>query len=84
MDEQGNVLDGHHRLKAAKELGLKDEAIPKVVRKGLSEEAKLEHVLRLNLLRRHLSREQKRSLAVQLCQQGSTLERIAAVLGVVP
>ena len=82
MDEQGNVLDSHHRLKAAKELGLPDEAIPRVVRQGPSDEQKLEHVLRLNLLRRHLTREQKEALAVQLRQRGWTQVHIAAVLGV--
>lgn len=82
VDEQGNVLDGHHRLKAAKELGLPDEAIPKKLRSGLSEEEKLEFVLRVNLVRRHLTREQKHALAVQLRQQGWIQERIAAVLGV--
>lgn len=82
VDEQGHVLDGHHRLKAAKELGLPDEAIPRVVRKGLSDEEKVEHVLRLNLLRRHLTREQKQALAVQLRQQGWTQQRIAGALGV--
>lgn len=82
VDEQGNILDGHHRVKAARELGLPDEASPRVVRKGLSDEEKLEHVPRLNLLRRHLTREQKQALAVQLRQRGWTQERIAAVLGV--
>ena len=52
LDEAGQVLDGHHRLRAAAELGLAE--VPTVVRTGLSEDAKREHALRLNLLRRHL------------------------------
>ena len=52
LDEAGNVLDGHHRQRAARELGLAD--VPTVVRSGLSEAQKREHALRLNLLRRHL------------------------------
>jgi site-specific DNA-methyltransferase (adenine-specific) len=52
LDELGNVLDGHHRRRAAQELGLAD--VPTVVRSGLTEAQKREHALRLNLLRRHL------------------------------
>lgn len=51
-DEAGTVLDGHHRLRACRELELPDP--PSIVRVGLSEEAKREHVLKSNLLRRHL------------------------------
>ena len=82
VDEQGNVLEGHHRVKAARELGIPDERIPTNLRSFLSEEEKLEFVLRVNLVRRHLTREQKQVLAVQLRQQGWTQERIAGVLGV--
>ena len=52
VDEAGHVLDGHHRLQASHELGLAE--VPTVVRSGLSETEKREHVLRLNLLRRQL------------------------------
>ncbi len=52
LDEAGHVLDGHHRLQAAHELGLTE--VPTLVRTGLSEAAKREHVVRLNLLRRQL------------------------------
>jgi N6-adenosine-specific RNA methylase IME4/ParB-like chromosome segregation protein Spo0J len=59
-DERGNVLDGHHRLQACKELGLTEW--PKFIRKGLSEEEKRQHARQLNLARRHLNQEQKRHL----------------------
>ena len=52
LDEAGAVLDGHHRLRAAHELGLVE--VPTVIRTGLSDTEKREHALRLNLLRRHL------------------------------
>jgi ParB-like chromosome segregation protein Spo0J len=52
LDEDGNVLDGHHRVRACAELGI--TGYPVVVREGLAEAAKTEHVLKLNLLRRHL------------------------------
>lgn len=32
FDEDGNVLDGHHRLRIAKELGIADALIPSIVR----------------------------------------------------
>lgn len=60
FDELGNVLDGHHRLKICKELGIKD--YPKVIRAGMSENEKLTHARKLNIARRHLTSEQKRGL----------------------
>jgi len=79
-DEQGNILDGHHRVRACKELGIGEW--PSVIRRGMSEEGKVEHALALNLSRRHLSREQRQELVVNLRGQGWSLRRIAAKLGV--
>ena len=59
-DELGNVLDGYHRLKICGELGIKD--FPKVIRAGMTEAEKLTHARKLNIARRHLTREQKRGL----------------------
>lgn len=59
-DELGNILDGHHRVRACEELGIKDW--PSLVRGGMSEDEKRRHVRRLNLARRHLSRKAKRQL----------------------
>jgi N6-adenosine-specific RNA methylase IME4/ParB-like chromosome segregation protein Spo0J len=50
-DEDGNILDGHHRQEIADRLGL---PCPAVVRHFASEQAKREHVLKLNLARRHM------------------------------
>lgn len=50
-DEDGNTLDGHHREKIAKKHSLK---CPTVVRRFKTEEEKREHVIKLNLARRHL------------------------------
>jgi N6-adenosine-specific RNA methylase IME4/ParB-like chromosome segregation protein Spo0J len=52
LDELGDILDGHHRVRACAELGLAD--YPTIVREGLDEHAKHEHVLKMNLLRRQL------------------------------
>lgn len=79
-DEEGNVLDGHHRIRACQELGITDW--PRVIRSGLSEDAKTEHILALNLDRRHLSREQRRELVVKLRGQGWSYPRIADKVGV--
>lgn len=57
VDENMTVLDGHHRLKIALELGL--EQIPYLMVKGLSQEEKIERVFQLNDSRRHSSPEQK-------------------------
>lgn len=51
VDEQGNILDGHNRDRIAKEFGLHYETI---VRQFSTEEEKHEHVIKLNLARRHL------------------------------
>ena len=53
LDEDGNILDGHHRVAIADELGITD--YPTVIRRGLDEQAKREHVIALNLNRRHLA-----------------------------
>lgn len=59
-DEMGNILDGHHRTELCHELGITHW--PRLVRHGLSEEEKRRHARRLNLDRRHLNTDQKRSL----------------------
>src|SRR5690606_26376855 len=79
-DEDGNILDGYHRVRACLELGITDW--PKVVRRGLTEEQKIEHALVLNLHRRHLTRDQRRELVAKLRGQGWSLRRIAERLGV--
>jgi DNA-binding CsgD family transcriptional regulator len=60
FDEDGNVLDGHHRLRACQELGIAE--YPKVVRKGMSEEEKRSHARSVNINRRHLTRKQVQEL----------------------
>jgi ParB-like chromosome segregation protein Spo0J len=81
-DEIGNVLDGHHRVRACEELGLAHW--PRLIRHGLSEEEKRRHARRLNLDRRHLDREQRRELiAAELRETPDASDRaIASGLGV--
>ena len=81
-DEDGNILDGHHRVAICESLGLVDW--PRFVRKGLSEEQKRAHARALNLSRRHMTTAQKREIIeAQLKETPSLSSRaIAARFGV--
>jgi site-specific DNA-methyltransferase (adenine-specific) len=95
VDEEGNVLDGHHRVELAAELGIE---YPVVVRSGMSETERVEHALRLNLLRRHLGpvewahafRRLAEARGIRLGSQGrqggktDSVAVFAAELGVTP
>lgn len=85
LDETGAVLDGHTRLRAWNELrdeGVKVPDYPRVIRRLPDRDAKVGHVLALNLARRHLSREQRAELVTRLRRERWSHRRIAAVLGV--
>ncbi|WP_157014877.1 MT-A70 family methyltransferase [Mesorhizobium xinjiangense] len=81
-DEDGNILDGHHRVQVCESLGLVDW--PRFVRKGLDEAEKRTLARELNVSRRHLTSAQKRELIEgQLRDTPSISSRaIAAMLGV--
>lgn len=83
-DEDGNILDGFHRVKACRELGVEDW--PSLKRLGLTEKEKRTHARRLNMNRRHLSRKQKREqIEAQLKDTPKwSNRRIAQLLGVSP
>ena len=51
FDEDGNILDGHHRKEIADSLGI---SYPKKVRKFKTEADKRNHVIKMNMARRHL------------------------------
>jgi len=78
-DEAGNILDGFHRARICKELGIE---FPVTLRLGMTEDEKVEHALTMNLARRNLTREARREIVVRLRAEGWGLERIAARLGV--
>jgi ParB-like chromosome segregation protein Spo0J len=59
-DENGNVIDGHQRVRACEELGI--ENYPVLILAGLTEEEKHDHAYILNLLRRRLTQQQMRDL----------------------
>lgn len=58
-DQHGNVLDGHHRMQIAEELGI-EYRVDIVIVEGEDQARTLARTY--NLARRHLSREQKRKL----------------------
>ena len=85
MDEQGNILDGHHRVRAWQELraeGVTLPDYPRMVRTGMTEEAKRNHARRLNVMRRQLSREQRDKCAAEMKMDGASYPVIASSLGI--
>lgn len=69
VDEEGNVLDGHHRLKF-------DPNAPTKVVPGLTTEAeKMAFVFQSNNGRRNLSPIQRKSLNRQMCQVANALRQ---------
>lgn len=59
-DESGNIIDGHHRDRACRELKIKN--VPTITLAGLTEEQKRDHALILNLVRRKITRKQMREI----------------------
>jgi ParB-like chromosome segregation protein Spo0J len=80
VDERGAILDGGARQQICNELGIWNP--PRVKRIGLNEDQKIEHILSLNLKRRHLSRQKLKEVAAKLRAKGWTQEKIAANLAV--
>lgn len=80
-DEFGNVLDGHHRLRALNELGITKH--PRVIRAGLGSHAeKVAHALALNVHRRHLTPAQRADAVRRLRDAGWSVRRIATATGI--
>lgn len=87
VDETGAILDGHHRVRAWQELrseGVNLAEYPKMVRRGLTEEQKRNHARSLNVLRRHLSREQRSEVMRAMRADGMSYRQIAEAVGVDP
>lgn len=85
VDERGDILDGHHRVRAHTELRAEGVALPdypSIVRYGLDEAGKRRHVIALNLYRRHLTPAQRAPFIRELRADGLTLRQIAATAGV--
>lgn len=78
FDQDGVLLDGHHRLDICNELGIQN--FPRVVRYFASDEERVLHILGLNLNRRHLSRNARASVVANLRNEGLSLRSIAGAL----
>jgi N6-adenosine-specific RNA methylase IME4 len=81
-DDQGEILDGHHRVRACRELGIAEW--PRITRLGLDTIGKRLHARKLNLARRHLDQAQKRGLIEAQLRDtpGRSNRQIAGGLGV--
>lgn len=84
VDEAGEIIDGHHRYRAAVDLGMRLSEIPVEVRSGLSEQEKRQLSRSMNMQRRHLTVKQKRSLIADELREDATQSNnsIAQRLGV--
>lgn len=85
VDEDGVILDGHHRVRAWEELRADGVMLPdyaRLVRAGWTEEEKRQHARVLNLVRRHLSNAQRAPHWLEMRKGGMTLQEIADVSGV--
>jgi len=80
VDEQGNILDGHHRFRICEEEGIRE--YPFIIRAGLTEEQKRAHVLTLNHDRRHLTAEERDELLRADREAGMSLRMVAEKHGV--
>ena len=84
VDECGAILDGHHRVKAWQELrseGVNLADYPRMVRRGLTEEQKRNHARSLNVLRRHLSEEEKKRVFADMKLDGMSYTQIVTATG---
>lgn len=87
LDEDGYILDGHHRMQAFNDLRSEGHDVPQydqIIRRGMSEAEKQDYVLALNLKRRHLDATQKAYLFARLRKPPfqMTLQQIADVASV--
>jgi ParB-like chromosome segregation protein Spo0J len=86
-DTEGNIIDGYHRVRAYEELlaeGRIDGGYPVQERSGLTDQEKRDLAWRLNMNRRHLSREQKHEAIDRKLKESPEWadNRIAKLLGV--
>lgn len=85
IDEDGHVIDGHHRVRAVYELradGVDVPDYPIVIIEGLADEQKRDRATQLNALRRQQTPEQKRTKAVKLLTEGRSQSETARLIGV--
>lgn len=79
VDQNGTMLDGHHRARLADELGVPYD---RLVRHCADDEERREIAHTLNADRRQLTEDQRRAVAVDLRRKGHRESAIAGALGV--
>lgn len=79
VDENGTVIDGHHRAWIAADLGVD---CPRRVVRGLTDEQKRAHAIAANVYRRSLTRDQRREMVRKLRGLGMSVRQIAESAGV--
>lgn len=85
VDENGDILDGHHRVQAWQELRAEGVNVPqwaKLIRQGMTEEQKRNHARKLNLLRRHMADDEREKLAFDMRKDKASLRQIGEALGI--
>lgn len=84
-DQHGNIIDGHHRMRAVAELhagGHDVDVPPAITRTYQDEESKLRFIVSFNERRRHLTAKQRQELVFTLRKRGMTLKSIGDMLQV--
>lgn len=79
VDQQGNIIDGHHRARIAEELGVEFDVVELDIRDDMHGR---ELAATLNVVRRHLDPDQRRAAVAELRAQGHSLRAIGGALGV--
>lgn len=79
VDQNGEVLDGHHRKRIAEDLRVPFDRLMRVCE---SDEERLEIARTLNADRRQLSEDQRQEVVAELRRQGHSQRAIAGALGV--
>lgn len=78
LDDQGVILDGHHRDRACRQLGIE---CPTIVRPAMTEDEKRSHVIALNIHRRHLRPDEHARYIAELRAAGMSQRAIARQTG---
>ena len=81
FDEDGEILDGHHRVEIAEELGIE---YPRRVIDDLDEPGKHMYALTVNVARRQLDSAARGGLVAQMRIRGMSIRQIAKAVGIDP
>lgn len=87
FDQNGVIIDGHHRFRAFSELIAEGVELPlfdRITRRFENDDARHEYVISLNLKRRHLTGEQRAELIVKLRKPpfSYTMAKIASIMSI--